>query len=365
MQLDWIELTDFRSYGHVRFEPEAGVNVLVGDNGAGKTNLLEAVTYLSGLRSFRGVADGALVRSGGTAAVVRGEFGRRSGSLVVEVEVPAAGRRRVLVNGKRPARYREVAAAVPVVAFLPDDLDLVKRGPGLRRDYLDDVAAQRWRGAAAEQQEYDRALKQRNALLRDHGREVDAATLDAWDERAAATGARLLHRRLQLLADLAPLTAAAYEEIAPGGEAMTWAYRSAGAGTVAATDTEPELAARLRGALAERRRLDVERRVTTVGPHRDEPGLVVGGRDARSQASQGEQRSVALALRLAAFDLLEGSHQTSPILALDDVFSELDEKRAAGLVARLPSAQVFVTTARPEDVPVTGRRWAVGGGGVR
>ena len=149
MILKWLELRDFRSYPELEFTPEPGINLLVGENGAGKTNLLEGISYLSRLRSFRRVPDEALVRMGEPAAVVRGEFERDGGSLRVEVEVPSSGRRRVQVNGKRPRRLSDVAAEVPIVTFLPDDLDMVKRGPARRREYLDELAAQLWPGAGA------------------------------------------------------------------------------------------------------------------------------------------------------------------------------------------------------------------------
>ncbi len=364
MQLTWLEVRDFRCYPELTFSPEPGVNVLVGANGSGKTSVLEAIAYLSALRSFRGVGDAALVRAGTATAVVRGEF-RHEASHLVEVELPLEGRRRVLVNGKRPARYGSVAASVPVVAFLPDDLDLVKRGPALRRGYLDGVAAQRWPAAAGEQQDYERALRQRNALLREHGRDVDPGSLDVWDAEVATHGATVLRRRLELLGELGPRLAGAYREIAAGTEELAWTYEAAGLEALEGLPGAPALAERLQAALAARRRADMDRRVTTVGPHRADPGFLVGHRDARTRASQGEQRSVALAMRLAAYDVLEAAGGVKPILVLDDVFSELDDKRAAGLTARLPGGQVFVTTARAEDVSVGGRVWEVRDGSVR
>jgi DNA replication and repair protein RecF len=185
MHLAWLELRDFRSYASLRFEPDPGLNILVGDNGAGKTNVLEAVGYLSRLGSFRGAPDAALVRTGAEAAVMRGGIERESGELRVEVDLPAEGRRRILVNSKRPRRNSDVAAEVPLVAFLPDDLDVVKRGPSLRRDYVDEVAGHISPKAGADRAEYDKIVRQRNRFLRDAGPYADPVTLDVWDERLA------------------------------------------------------------------------------------------------------------------------------------------------------------------------------------
>ena len=196
MRLSWIELTDFRCHASLRVEPDPGVNVFVGDNGSGKTSLLEAIGYLASVASFRRSPDSALVRLGAGGTVVRGEFSSSTGGSLVEVEIPAVGRRRVLLNGKRAAGRAAIAETVAIVAFLPDDLDLVKRGPAYRREYLDDLAVQVWPAAGAEQAEYERAVTQRNALLRRDGRMADATTLDVLDEGVARLGGAVLARRL-------------------------------------------------------------------------------------------------------------------------------------------------------------------------
>lgn len=367
MQLDWLELRDFRSYEHLEFRPDPSVNVLVGRNGAGKTNVLEAVAYLSGLRSFRRAPDASLIRSEALEAIMRGGFQRDTGEIRVEVSIPGGGRRRVLLNGKRPKRHADVVAAVPVVAFLPDDLDLVKRGPALRREYVDDLGAQLTPTVGADQSDYEKVVRQRNSLLRREGRLADLLTLDVWDERLAEAGSRLLANRLRLLDRLTPVLGEAYETV--GGErgAFTTSYASSWAGPITPdTDREPgPHVAVLRAALQSRRERDLDQRTTTTGPHRDEPVLRLDGRDLRTQASQGEQRSAALSLRLAAYRLLEERHQQPPILLLDDVFSELDRSRVAGVLALLPRGQVFVTTARDDEVPVAGRRWTVEAGSVQ
>ena len=354
MHLSWLELTNTRCYETLRFEPVEGVNILIGSNGAGKTSVLEAAAYLGLLKSFRGTPDDAVVRYGSDRAVIRGEFAVEAGTTRVEVEVPRLGRRRVLLNGKRPQRNRDVLAQIPVVAFQPDDLDLVKRGPGLRRAYLDDLAAQLWPQAGADQQDYERAIRQRNSLLKQEGRLADAVTLDVWDERVAVAGAAVFDHRLRLLETLDAALGEAYRLVGERG-ALTWAYAANWGASIEGGGGVNQL----RDVLRERRPRDMDQRTTSAGPHRDDPALVVDGRPARTMASQGEQRTVALALRVAAYRVLSQHRPTRPILLLDDVFSELDPVHARGVMTLLDSGQVFVTSARDDEVQVTGRRWTV------
>ncbi|MEN8233402.1 MAG: DNA replication/repair protein RecF [Actinomycetota bacterium] len=356
MYLSWLELTETRCYKTFRFEPEPGINVLVGSNGAGKTSILEATAYLGLLKSFRGTPDEAVIRAGGERAVIRGEFTTASGTFRVEVEIPRGGRRRVLVNGKRPQRNRDVLAQVPLVAFQPDDLDLVKRGPGLRRGYLDDLSAQLWPQAGADQQDYERAVRQRNTLLKQEGRRADPVTLDVWDERVAAAGAAVFGYRARVIETLDAALGEAYRLVGERGT-LTWRYSTNWGATLDGGGDEETL----RRALEERRPRDLDQRLTSAGPHRDDPGLVVDGRPARTMASQGEQRTVALALRVAAYRVLSAHRTTTPMLLLDDVFSELDPAHSAGVMSLLDGGQVFVTTAREDEVPAAGRRWAVDG----
>lgn len=362
MHLAWLELKDFRSYAQLRFEPDRGVNVFIGPNGAGKTNLLEAIGYLSMQKSFRRTPDGALIRLGQESAVVRGGFEDSAGIVDVAVEVPSQGRRQVLVNGKRPARLGDVATTIPVVAFLPDDLDVVKRGPSLRREYLDDLGAQLAPTVGADQREYEQSLRQRNALLRQHGRHTDPMTLDVWDVRVAEAGGRVVANRLALLMRLRDRLSKSYHTVGGAGEGRLLPTYNAAWFELGDERTFEEYASSLLRALEDRRERDLELRSTSVGPHRDDPGFELDGRDVRVQASQGEQRSVALSLRIAAYQLLEQRHGRPPILLLDDVFSELDPSRAAGVTELLPRGQVFVTSARDDEVPQMGRRWRVAEG---
>ena len=364
MHLTWLQLRDFRCHQALEVSPGPGVNVLLGGNGAGKSSVLEAIGYLATLASFRRAPEGSLVRVGAEAAIVRGEFAGEAGTVRVEVEIPSRGRHRVQIDGKRAAGRAEVAARVALVAFLPDDLDLVKRGPAYRREFVDDLAVQLWPAAARDLQEFERALRQRNALLRREGRRADAMTLEVWDERLAALGQVVVRRRLQALEAIAAGVESLCRQLGGGEGSFAWRYQGAGIGDVDPAEAAEVLRARLAAAAVAARDDDLERRTTTVGAHRDEVALLSGGRDARTRASQGEQRTVALALRLAAFDLLTERRRSAPVLVLDDVFSELDGERRARLVERLPSGQVFISTAHGEDVPAGGLRWVVAPGMV-
>lgn len=361
MRLRWVTSEGFRCHQSLRWEPGPGINVLVGPNGSGKSSVLEAIGYLVTLRSFRGSPDASMVREGDPAAVVRGEFETLSSEHLVEAEIPIEGRRRVMLNGKSVRSRKVIAEALALVTFLPDDIDIVKRAPGLRREVIDEAAAQLWPAAIVEQRSYERVLRQRNALLRAEGRSAPAAEMDAIDALVAQHGATLVSRRLHAMRVLSePLTAV---HDALGGDPIAWSYDTAGIEEEA--DVEAEVTRdRLEAALKERRRGDMERRLTTVGPHRDDITLRIGARDVRTRASQGEQRSVALALRVAVYRCLSERRGERPLLILDDVFSELDRDRAERLVEQLPDGQVLVTAARPEELPVTGQRWVVHHGGV-
>lgn len=355
MYLEHLQLTDFRSYDQADFAPApSGITVVTGANGAGKTNLIEAVAYLATLRSLRGSPPAAMVRSGAAAgmAVLRSvvchpERGRR---LSIDAELHAAGRDRVQVNGQALRRTRDLLGAFQVTVFSPDDLTLVKGSPGGRRDYLDDlmVALQPRRDELLS--ELDRVLKQRNALLKSAfstgwrpGRPLPEdvrVTLDVWDSKLTAVGESLVAARRALAAELAPHVGEAYTGLARGSAtparlSVDLAYQVSWPGPLAE-------------ALAAARDDDLRRGVTTVGPQRDDLLLGIGGLPARTHASQGEQRTLALALRLAGHRLLAGATGSSPVLLLDDVFSELDSARAEALMANLPAladTQAILTTA--------------------
>jgi DNA replication and repair protein RecF len=329
-------LTDFRSYEQAEVTFDEGLTAIVGRNGEGKTNLLEAVGYLATLSSIRGAPTEALVRDGAPQAIVRAEGEREGRSLLLEAEINRAGRNRAMVNRQPLRRARDLLGALRVSVFSPDDLALVKGGPAERRRYLDDAMVAASPALDVVRTDLDRVLRQRNALLRQAGGRLTedvAVTLDVWDDKLAATGDALARHRDELVRALGPVLADAYGRLAPGRGVASIDYRPAWA--------ERGLAA----ALAEARRDEVRRGTSLVGPHRDEVDLAIDGRPSRTHASQGEQRTLSLALRLAAHDVVTRAAGSAPVLLLDDVFSELDPQRSAALVANLPAGQTLLTTA--------------------
>lgn len=240
---------------------------------------------------------------------------------------------------------------------------MVKRGPGERRDLLDALAVQLWPAADFDQREYERALRQRNAFLRagDH----DDLTLGVWDSRLSQAGGKVLARRARVIEALAPLLSTSYRQISRADVSLGITYGPSWASGGFESRSAAEFSANLDEALETSRRVDYERRVTTVGPHRDEPGFALAGVDARTHASQGEQRSIALAVKLASHQAVAEAVGENPVLLLDDVFSELDPDRSQALARSLPAAtQTMITSARPEDLPVEGRTWKVDDGMV-
>ncbi len=363
MRLSWLTLHDFRSYEQVEWTPTPSVNVLVGANAAGKTNAIEAVHYLATLRSFRRIPDEGLIKDGSDTAIVRGSIQRSHSEALIEVEIPRHGRRRAQVNRQRLGRVADLLGHVRSVIFLPDDLDIVKRGPSYRRDFFDETAIQIWPVAAADQQDYERALRQRNVLLKQGGRQTDRTTLAVWNDRVSVAGGRLMVRRRDTIAALLPEMERMYNQLAGTDLPVSVDYQSTWGSTL---DEGPGgYVHQLRAALEAAQPADLERRVTTVGPHRDDPMIRLGARDTRTRASQGEQRTLVLAMRIAAHRAIADAVGEPPLLILDDVFSELDMDRAKVLAAALPEAQTFITTARDEEVPVAGTRWTIAEGQLR
>jgi DNA replication and repair protein RecF len=335
-------LTDFRCYEEATLRFPSGVTVICGANAQGKTSLLEAVGWAATGKSFRGVPDSALVRSGCDAAILRAEVVDGARVQLLEAEIRATGRNRVQLNRNPVQRTRDLLELMRVTVFAPDDLDLVKGGPAGRRDYLDDLLAALSPRYEAARADYERVLKQRNALLRGGLRGEDAVgTLDVFDLQLASAGAELARGRLKLLERLVPAVADAYAELAGERTPITTRYEAEWVGDPAADD----LHTALHDAFTSHRKNEVDRGVTLVGPHRDEWRLLVGGMESRTHASQGEQRTLALALRLGGHRLCTELTGSSPVLLLDDVFSELDDQRAVALVTHLDAGQTLVTTA--------------------
>jgi DNA replication and repair protein RecF len=267
------------------------------------------------------------------------------------------------IGQKSIGRTSDLRSALRTVAFLPDDLDLVKGSPAGRREFLDEVANQIWPGAALDQAEFDRTLRQRNTFLKQGDR--DLATLEVWDTRLAQAAAKVMGRRARAAAALEETLVESYGRIAGEETSVRFAYQSDWGGTLDPTTPASEWATNLTAALRERRRLDFELRTTGSGPHRDDPAISLGGQGSRQQASQGEQRTLALALRLATHRAVSLQTDRLPLLLLDDVYSELDPERSKALTDALPEAQTFVSTTRLEEVPVPGRAWQVSEGDIR
>lgn len=332
-----LELVDFRNYRDASFGLTSGVTAVLGRNGQGKTNFAEALGYLATLDSFRGAPADAMIRLGADQAVVRATIVDDDGrTQSVEAEISRSGRNRVLVNRQKLGRTRDLLGVVRVSVFSPDDLVIVKDGPGERRRFLDDTLVALAVKYDALRLDIDRVVKQRNMLLKQCGGRLDEAaevTLDVWDQKYAELGDRFGHARAVLVAKLAPMVSVAYEQLAGTLTPIELGYepgwRSSGLGP----------------ALAAARADDVRRGVSTVGPHRDDLELAINGMPARTHASQGEQRTLALALRLAAHRLVTERTGSAPVLILDDVLSELDAGRATALLAHLPVGQVVLTSA--------------------
>jgi DNA replication and repair protein RecF len=367
-----VELVDFRSYERVAVDLEPGGNVLVGPNGVGKTNLVEALGYVATLDSYRVATDAPLVRAGATAAVIRCAIVHDGRELLVELEIVPGRANRARLGRSPVRRARDVLGALRLVLFAPEDLELVRGDPAERRRYLDELLVTRLPRYAGVRADYERVVRQRNALLRTAylarktggTRGGDLSTLDVWDAHLARHGAELLAGRLELATALAPHVTKAYDAVAAGRGAAGLAYRS-GLGD-GLPGERSALEASLAAALAEARPSEVERGVTLVGPHRDDLSLTLGPLPAKGYASHGESWSYALALRLAAYDLLRADG-IEPVLVLDDVFAELDTGRRDRLAELVGGAsQLLVTCAVPDDVPVTlrGARYEVREGEV-
>jgi len=363
-----LTLHNFRSYADVDVPMEAGVTAFIGRNGQGKTNLVEAIDYLSRLSSHRVATDAPLVRAGSEQAIVRAAVVKDGRTAVLEVELNPGRANRGRINKSTLPKVRAIVGLVRTVIFSPEDLTLVKGDPSDRRRFLDDLLVLRTPRLAGTRADYDRILRQRNSLLKSarHGsRQAALSTLGVWDAHLARVGAELLDERLRLVDELRPYVGRSYETVARGASREDASIDYKASFEIPETD---------RGALTDALMAEVERRrddeldrgVTLVGPHRDELVLALGDLPAKGYASHGESWSFALALRLASFDLLRDDGD-DPILILDDVFAELDTERRRQLAELVAGAeQVLVTAAVAADVPevLAGVRYAVGDGEV-
>ena len=371
MHVSALSLTDFRSWPQLDIELAPGPTALIGSNGQGKTNIVEAMLYVSTLESHRVANDAPLVRQGAERAVVRARIERDERTALVELEINPGKANRARINRGAVPRAREVLGMLRTVLFAPEDLSLVRGDPSERRRFLDDLLVLRSPRFAGVRSDYDRVLKQRNALLKTaflakRSGGGDMRTLDVWDSHLAQSGAELLSARLALVDDLRPLADVAYREVSKGQGDLGLAYKSSLGEALPESQDREVLSAVLLSELARVRQQEVERGVSLVGPHRDDLVLSLGSLPVKGYASHGESWSVALALRLASYELLKADGG-EPVLVLDDVFAELDTGRRERLATLVQSAeQVIVTAAVPDDVPeqLVGGRWDVHDGAV-
>jgi DNA replication and repair protein RecF len=351
-----LGLRDFRSWAHADLELAPGRTVFIGSNGYGKTNLIEALWYSSTLGSHRVATDAPLVRVGAPRAVVSTIVVNDGRECAVDVEISVGRANKARLNRSPVRSSREVLGVLRAVLFAPEDLALVRGDPGDRRRYLDDLATVRRPRVAAVRADYEKVLRQRTALLKSasgarfRGDRGGLDTLDVWDGHLAAHGAELMAARIDLVNELAPEVQKSYQLLAPSSRPATIGYRASVDVESDRTDVEV-LQTALLAQMARRRDAELERGVCLVGPHRDDLELRLGEQPAKGFASHGESWSMALALRLASYELLraEGS---DPVLLLDDVFAELDTARREALAAAAASAeQVLVTAAVLDDIP--------------
>ena len=382
MRLTRLQLEDFRSYASAELHPEPGLTIIAGPNGAGKTNLLEAIFVAVTGRSHRAGSDAELVRHGQPFARVRLDLADARGPTTARVELlvpaedaPADFRKRVSVNGLA-RRATSVGDTVRVVLFRPEEMLLLVGAPSERRRFLDAILAQRHRAAARDLAELGRILAQRNALLRAIRREeAEPENLAFWDEQLAAVGSRVMAARLQLVADLAARIPALHDSVAPDSErgeqvSVTYADTLKDAwperGAAGPAPPHEQLAEAYRRRIRQVREKELWNGVSLVGPHRDDLRVELGGREVATHASRGQQRTIILSLKLAETDLLGADGAPTPIVLLDDVFSELDAERSErSLGLLLERGQVLVTMADLASLPA-GRRgvtiWQVGEG---
>ena len=353
-----ISLTavDFRSYSFVEINLEPGVTTFIGSNGQGKTNLVEAISYCSTLSSHRVSQDLPLVKSDQPRAIVRTGVKYLDRTNWLEVEIWPSKTNKAKLNGSDCKKTKEILGILQTITFSPEDLILVKGDPGDKRHFLDELLVQKSSSYAGIKSDYDRVLKQRNALLKSAGparrNNLDSvlATLDVWNDQLVNFGSQIIFARNQIINELLPYVSKSYAELAPTSKALNIKYLP-NVATESMTQTDLVLA--MKEKLQERQQDELDRGLTLVGPHRDDMEVMIGELPAKGYASHGESWSVALALKLASFDLLKATSPAGdPVLILDDVFAELDATRRNQLILRVKNVeQVLITAAVMEDVP--------------
>ena len=353
-----ISLTavDFRSYSFVEINLEQGVTTFIGSNGQGKTNLVEAISYCSTLSSHRVSQDLPLVKSDQPRAIVRTGVKYLDRTNWLEVEIWPSKTNKAKLNGSDCKKTKEILGILQTITFSPEDLILVKGDPGDKRHFLDELLVQKSSSYAGVKSDYDRVLKQRNALLKSAGParknnlESVLATLDVWNDQLVNFGSQIIFARNQIINELLPYVSKSYAELAPTSKALNIKYLP---NVSSETMTQTDLVVAMKEKLQERQQDELDRGLTLVGPHRDDMEVMIGELPAKGYASHGESWSVALALKLASFDLLKATSPAGdPVLILDDVFAELDATRRNQLILRVKNVeQVLITAAVMEDVP--------------
>jgi DNA replication and repair protein RecF len=353
-----ISLTavDFRSYSFVEINLEPGVTTFIGSNGQGKTNLVEAISYCSNLSSHRVSQDLPLVKADQPRAIVRTGVKYLDRTNWLEVEIWPSKTNKAKLNGSDCKKTKDILGILQTITFSPEDLILVKGDPGQRRYFLDELLVQKSSSYAGIKTDYERVLKQRNALLKSAGparrNNLDSVltTLDIWNEQLINFGSQIILARHQTINELLPYVSKSYAELAPSSKALNITYMP---NVSAENMTLTDLVAAMKQKLQERQQDELDRGLTLVGPHRDDLEIMIGELPAKGYASHGESWSVALALRLASFDLLKATSPAGdPVLILDDVFAELDVARRNQLILRVKNVeQVLITAAVAEDVP--------------
>ena len=369
MWVQALNLHNFRSYSDVLIECEPGVNILVGSNGQGKTNIVEAIYYLATLTSHRVASDQPLVLAGQDSAVIRARFMEEDRAVNIDVEISPGKTNRANINRSATPRVRDILGIIRAVMFAPEDLSLVKGDPSDRRKFLDETLIQRSPRFAGVKADYEKVLKQRNALLRSPNKDNIDSTLDVWNEQLVRIGTEIIHSRLALLSDLTPFFSQRYAAISGGEQAVSSSVISLGYQSkyLSSTELSPlEIASEFTAALHDRKKDELIRGVTLVGPHRDDFFITLGDLPLKGFASHGESWSAALGLRIASADVLR-SDGVEPIIILDDVFAELDTLRRETLAELITDApQVFITAAVESDIPQSmgGKRYLVSKGNV-
>ncbi len=360
MHLNHLSLKNYRSYPELELPLEKGITIFIGRNGEGKTNIVESILYLAFLSSHRTSSDQPLVQLGNNSAYIRGKIDNGEREVLVELEINTDKANRARIN-QNPARsQKELYGILQAIYFSPEDLDLVRGDPSERRRFIDQLLILRSPRMAGVIADYDRAVRQRNSLLKTRS---NLSSLESWDQQVATFGGEIIAARITTLNELMPIFSDVYKEISPEKHAYI-TYKS----SIESSSTIPqENTTAILEKFKEVRNQEVDRGLTLVGPHRDDLLLMLGDHFVKGYASHGESWSIALSLKLASYQLLQDDG-LQPILILDDVFSELDEERRHRLISLANSAeQTFITVAVQSDLPpeLTGKFYTVKSGSVK